>query len=86
LLAVLPLVAVLLTGCTSSPQSPAAPEAPTVESVSGEWNGRIAIPASPLDVGIRLPTGDEGLRGEIDIPAQGVAGMPLADVLLQGPN
>jgi hypothetical protein len=78
LLAVLyPLMALLLVGC-------APPQAKTAESVAGDWRGRIEIPGSPLDVGITLTQEGDRLRGEIDIPAQGTAGMALGDVRLEG--
>jgi dienelactone hydrolase len=57
---------------------------PTVESTAGEWAGRIGVPGAPLDVGIRLTAEGGGLRGEIDIPAQAIEAMPLADVRLEG--
>jgi uncharacterized protein len=89
LLAALPVVALLFAGCASTPPAPpppppAAPVIPTVQSVAGEWNGRIGIPGSPLEVGIRLTADGVSLRGELDIPSQAVDGMPLADVLLVG--
>jgi len=95
LLAALPVLALLLAGCTSSPPppppapaapttTPAAPVTPTVESTAGEWAGRIGIPGAPLDIGIRLTAEGDALRGEIDIPAQEIEGMPLADVVLDG--
>jgi dienelactone hydrolase len=57
---------------------------PTAESTAGEWAGRIGIPGAPLEIGIRLTAEGGGLRGEIDIPAQAIKGMPLSDVLLEG--
>jgi uncharacterized protein len=91
----LPVLFLLLAACSSAPPPPppAAPPAPTttpapgpptVESLAGEWGGRIGIPGAPLDIGIRLTAESGGLRGELDIPAQSLRGMPLADVLLNG--
>jgi uncharacterized protein len=91
LLAALPAVILLLAGCAATPPSapppppaPAAPVTPTVETTAGEWAGRIGIPGAPLEIGIRLTAEGSGLRGEIDIPAQAIKGMPLGDVLLEG--
>lgn len=71
------LVLLLVVAC--APQPPAnAPQ------VVGEWSGRIELPGAPLEVGIRLAPDGDRLRGEIDIPAQRVRAMPLADVRQQG--
>jgi dienelactone hydrolase len=97
LLAALPVLALLLTGCSSNPPPPPpppppaptttpAPVTPTVETTAGEWAGRIGIPGVSLDIGIRLTAEGGGLRGEMDIPAQEIKAMPLADVLLEGRN
>jgi uncharacterized protein len=90
-LVAIPVLLLLLVGCASTPPppppappAPAAPVTPTRDSTAGEWAGRIGIPGAPLDIGIRLTPEGDGLRGEIDIPAQGIKAMPLADVLLEG--
>jgi uncharacterized protein len=90
----LPVLLLLLAACASTPPPPpaappapastAAPAPPTVESLAGEWGGRIGIPDGPLDVGIRLTAEGGLLRGELDIPAQSLRGMAVADVLLAG--
>lgn len=91
LLAALPVVLLLLAGCSSTapappppPPPPPAPVTPTVETTAGEWAGRIGIPDAPVEIGIRLTAENGGLRGEIDIPAQAIKAMPLSDVLLEG--
>lgn len=75
-----PLVVLLLGGCASTPP-PAAVAPPTV---TRDWTGRIEIPGSPLDVGVHITPDGGGLRGEIDIPTQGVTAMRLGDVRLDG--
>ena len=97
LLAALPVLLLLLAGCASTPPpppppppappaptTPPAPVTPTVETTAGEWAGRIGVPGSPLDVGIRFTVEGGGLRGEMNIPAQEIEAMPLAEVVLEG--
>jgi hypothetical protein len=48
--------------------------------LAGEWHGRIDAPGTPLDIGVTL-TGD---GGTLDLPAQGLADLPLADVRRDG--
>ncbi|HYH32504.1 MAG TPA: alpha/beta fold hydrolase [Pseudonocardia sp.] len=79
---VLPLLLALLAGCVTSAPAPSGPV--HAEAVTGEWTGRIEIPGSPLDVGIRIAPDGDGMRGEISIPVQGISAMPLADVRLDG--
>ncbi|TQM06514.1 alpha/beta hydrolase family protein [Pseudonocardia kunmingensis] len=101
LLAALPVLLLLLAGCASTPPpppppppapappaptTPPAPVTPTIETTAGEWAGRIGIPGSPLDVGIRLTAEGGGLRGAMNIPSQELAAVPLADVVLEGRN
>ncbi|MFC8043901.1 alpha/beta hydrolase family protein [Nocardia sp. NPDC057353] len=70
LLAILALVA----GCASE-QAPADP-------VAGEWNGSIEVPGQPLPIGVTFADGG----GTIDIPVQGIADAPLADVVTDPGN
>lgn len=46
----------------------------------GDWNGRIEVPGSPLEFGITL-TAD---GGTFDLPAQGLADLPLAELRASG--
>ncbi|WP_219413414.1 alpha/beta hydrolase family protein [Pseudonocardia nigra] len=84
LLVVVPLLLALLVGCAAAPPAAAPPDPVGAEAVTGDWTGPIEIPGSPLDVGIRILHEGDGLRGEIDIPVQGIAAMPLGDVRLDG--
>jgi uncharacterized protein len=86
LLVVLPLLLLLSVGCAAAPATtaPAAPATSAAETVTGEWAGRIEIPGSPLDVGIRISPDGDGLRGEMDIPAQQITAMPLGEVRVDG--
>lgn len=72
-----PLVSLLLvlagTGLAQGDASPA-----------GTWDGAIEIPGSPLGVTVTLVADPTGWQGTIDIPAQGAAGLPLADIAVWG--
>lgn len=73
------LIALLLfavTACSTVPDTGAR------STIVGDWSGRIALPGSPLDIGIRFTDDGRGLGGTIDIPAQGVSALPLGDVRL----
>jgi hypothetical protein len=52
--------------------------------VAGSWTGRLDLPGAPLDIGVTLAGTPEALIGTLDVPAQGVAGLPLADVAVDG--
>ncbi|MEV6098804.1 alpha/beta fold hydrolase [Nocardia sp. NPDC051981] len=69
--AVLLVIALALTGCSSSKQE-AAPA-----GLTGDWHGSIEIPGHPLAVGVSFTSGDQAT---IDIPAQGVEAAPLSGV------
>ena len=72
------LVTVLLcVGCGAP--APAAPA-----DVTGSWTGRLDLPGGPLDLGITLAGAPEARTGTLDVPAQGIAGMPLAGVTVDG--
>jgi alpha-beta hydrolase superfamily lysophospholipase len=72
----LPALFLLLVACAAGASPPT--------SAAGGWTGQIGIPGAPLDVGIRLTPDGDALRGTIDIPAQGVEDLPLAEVRLDG--
>ncbi|GAA3235923.1 alpha/beta hydrolase [Pseudonocardia petroleophila] len=65
-------VVLVLTAACGAPPGPTA--------IEGTWQGRIEAPGSPLQV--RLTFSGDG--GGIDIPAQGVTGLPLRDVRVDG--
>jgi pimeloyl-ACP methyl ester carboxylesterase len=76
------LVAVLLTaGCGTPLPGPAAPAA---AGITGSWTGRLDLPGAPLDVGVTLAGTPEALTGTLDVPAQGIAGVPLVNVAVDG--
>jgi uncharacterized protein len=68
-------VSLLGAGCAGAPAATAGSD------LTGAWQGRIEVPGAPLDVGITLNA--DG-TGTIDAPAQGITGLPLADVRIDG--
>jgi hypothetical protein len=74
------LVAVVLTAGCGTPQ----PAAPAAAAVTGSRTGRIDLPGAPLDLGVTLAGTPEALTGSFDVPAQGIAGLPLVDVVVDG--
>lgn len=55
-------------------------------SVLGDWSGAIAVAGTRLDMNVHLMTGDSGLVGTIDIPAQGATGIALTNVTYDDPR
>jgi uncharacterized protein len=55
-----------------------------LHSVAGSWTGRLDLPGAPLDVGVTLTSTPEALSGTLDVPAQGVVGLPLEGVTVDG--
>ncbi len=72
------LLLVVATGCSTVPDTGAPVR------VVGTWAGRIEPRGTPLDIGIRFSDDGRGLRGTIDVPSQGVSGLSLSDVRLDG--
>lgn len=68
-------VALLGVGCV------AAQPATGGTDLTGDWHGRIEVPGAPLDLSITL-SADGG--GTMDVPAQGITDLPLADVRVDG--
>jgi len=66
-------VLVVLAGC-------AAPPAPGAAGLDGEWQGTIEVPGMPLQVALTFA----GSGGSFDLPAQGLADLPLRDVRVEG--
>lgn len=52
---------------------------------AGAWQGSIEL-ETPLAIGVTFVDDADGLTGTIDIPAQGIADLPLTDVTLSGNN
>jgi hypothetical protein len=73
-----PLLAVVLAaGCSASaPPASDPPPADAAPTVEGDWHGRIELPGSPLEIGVRLTGGG----GTFDLPAQGLSALPLTNV------
>lgn len=65
--------------------SPAAPLRPEDLAARGVWRGAIELPGAPLTVVVRLEPGPDGWTGTVDIPAQGLAGVPLRDIEVAAP-
>ncbi|HSN75369.1 MAG TPA: alpha/beta fold hydrolase [Anaerolineae bacterium] len=67
------------------------PEVPIAEPVSadapalaGQWQGKIAIAGTALEIIVALAEQDGAWSGTIDVPAQGAAGIPLHDITVDG--
>lgn len=71
-LSVLAVLGVVATGCA----------APTGASAAGDWQGAVEIPGSPLPIGVHLA--ENGTSGTIDIPSQGLTGVELSAVRVDG--
>ncbi|MCO1655396.1 alpha/beta hydrolase family protein [Pseudonocardia humida] len=67
-------------GCAAQAEPAAPATGPVPPELVGDWKGRIEVPGSPLDIGITLTT--DG--GTFDLPAQGLADLPLADLRTGG--
>jgi pimeloyl-ACP methyl ester carboxylesterase len=67
----------VLSGATAaSAVSSTAPSAP----VAGDWHGTIEVGVQRIGIAVHLGAAAQGLAGTIDIPQQGVRGLPLANV------
>jgi uncharacterized protein len=76
------LVTLLLSaGCSVPAPGPGAAAAVTV---TGSWTGRLELPGAPLDLGVTFAGTLDALTGTLDVPAQGIAGLPLAGVSADG--
>jgi uncharacterized protein len=78
---ILGLLGLLLVAGCSAPTQPAPPAAPPVAPpvaapVEGAWHGRIELPGSPLDIGVRLAAAG----GTFDLPAQGLSALPVTNL------
>jgi CubicO group peptidase (beta-lactamase class C family) len=47
------------------------------QSVAGDWTGAIELPGRKMAVTVHLAEAEGGMRGTIDIPAQGAKALPL---------
>lgn len=59
---------------------PAVPSSVEEASLAGHWEGTIAIPGNPLEFNVDFMQGDQGLTGDISIPAQKAVNLPLSDI------
>jgi uncharacterized protein len=75
------LVALLATACGVPAPGPGA--AASVDA-AGSWTGRLDLAGVPLDIGVTFSGAPGALAGTLDVPAQGVAGLPLANVSVDG--
>lgn len=75
---VLLAVVALLAACADG-QATTQPPAEDAD-VTGDWQGRVETPGTPLGIAITLTAGG----GTLDVPLQGVADLPLADVQVDG--
>ncbi len=62
----------------------ALPAAAAEPDFAGHWEGAIELPGTELGIRVDLERGPDGWHGTIDIPMQGAAGLPLADVAVDG--
>lgn len=52
---------------------------------AGRWEGAIRVPGGKLDIAVSLEQkGDDGWKGTIDIPAQGLRGFELSGIAIDG--
>jgi hypothetical protein len=71
------VLAIAIVGSAALAQSPPPP--------AGHWVGTLQVPGQPIDIEIDLAPGAEGKwQGAINIPAQNVKGMPLANITVAG--
>lgn len=69
-------LALLLVACGApAPGSTVLPP-----ELVGDWQGSIRVPGAPVAVAVHVT----GYGGTVDIPAQGIAALPLADVRVDG--
>ncbi|WP_300014580.1 alpha/beta fold hydrolase [Pseudonocardia sp.] len=69
------LALLLLAACAAPP-----PAAPPPAGLDGDWRGTIEVPGAPLEIGVTFA----GDGGTLDVPAQGLTGVPLAEVRTEG--
>ncbi|WP_214406025.1 alpha/beta hydrolase family protein [Pseudonocardia lacus] len=78
--AVVGVLAMIGSGCAGAaaeaPPGDDPPAGAVDPALVGDWSGTIEVPGSPLEIGITL-TAD---GGTFDLPAQGLADLPLADL------
>lgn len=72
---VLLVVALLASGCAGTQAASGGTD------LTGDWQGRIEVPGAPITIGITLSA--DG-TGTMDVPAQGITGLPLTDVRVDG--
>ncbi len=75
---------------TTSPQDTpvVAPSTTSVTSatVAGRWEGEIALPGTALEIVVAFEDQDGQLSGQIRIPAQLAADIPLHDIRFESPK
>lgn len=75
---------------TTSPQDTpvVAPSTTSVTSttVAGRWEGEIALPGTALEIVVVFEDQDGQLSGQIRIPAQLAADIPLHDIRIESPK
>jgi len=72
---------------TPEPTAPPEPESAEPDSPAspvGYWEGAIAAGGIEILINVEFAEDDDGLSGTIDIPQQGVAGLPLDNITLDG--
>jgi len=72
--------AVLLLVVTAAAQTQPQTE------LAGRWAGVIKLPTAELAIEVNFRTEGDGFGGDISIPAQGAANLPLAKITAQGAN
>lgn len=74
---------VLIAALATIVGSPAA--AQTAEDPSGHWKGTVAAGSGPLDIEVDLArNASGGFKGALSVPSQGLKGLPLGSVAVQG--
>ncbi len=80
---------VMLAACATHREGASEPGAAGgIERLTGDWKGSIEVGARSIAIVVHLSRAEAGggLQGTIDIPAQGAAGLPLADLVYRAPE
>lgn len=59
-----------------------APTAPA--DFAGSWGGSIMVSGTPIGILLKLTQEEGGWKGTLDIPSQGVVGLELSDIRIEG--
>lgn len=80
------LSSVLLMALASAAAQLSAAEPPAAPpEVSGHWEGQLEAPGMPIEIRVDLARSADGTwTGTLDVPAQGIRGLPLDAITVEG--